>query len=268
MNDLFVRALTGAVYAGLSIGAAWAGREATFVLFLPVCMLAATEFHRLARPADGRPLTSALLAGTAYCALGALALFGYWRPPHAFLVIAVLFVGAMVAGLRQGPQRGVRDTGGVLALLALIALPLSTLTHLAAIGPWALAGFLFMLWANDTGAYLVGSLAGRTRLLPVISPGKTVEGLIGGGLAALGVAWAVSQADTGIATRTWMLSGAGVVVTATVGDLLESAWKRAAGVKDSGTILPGHGGILDRFDGMLLAAPVHWAVLVLGGAPA
>ncbi len=268
MNNLLVRALTGGAYVAITLAAAWAGRTTTYLLFLPVCLLAGAELHGLLRPqASGRGW-SGLMAALAYLALGAYALYGYWRPYHSLLAVAILLTVAFVIALRKGPAQVGRDTGIAVMLVVLVALPLATLTHLAAYGPWSLTGFLLILWANDTGAYLAGSAFGRTKLIPAISPGKTVEGLLGGAIAALAVAWAVSLAATEYPTITWLVTGLVIVAAGTVGDLLESAWKRAAGVKDSGRLLPGHGGILDRFDGMLLAAPLHWLVLVVYGAPA
>lgn len=119
---------------------------------------------------------------------------------------------------------------------------------------WRVMGLVFMIWANDTGAYLVGKPWGKHKIWPAISPGKSWEGLVGGLLAAAGVAawmWGAEHAGVGVVTG----------LLATAGDFTESAWKRARGIKDSGQFLPGHGGVLDRFDGWLYAAPayaVYW----------
>lgn len=117
-----------------------------------------------------------------------------------------------------------------------------------------LMAFLCVIWSNDIGAYLVGKPFGKHKLLPRISPGKSWEGLVGG-LVAAGIVsgWAFG----------WNMCWIGVVlgVAATCGDLVESAWKRSLGIKDSGALLPGHGGVLDRFDGFLFAVPMYAAVL-------
>ena len=267
MKNLAIRAATGTVYVALILGAAWAGRNTTFLLFLPFCLLAAFELHRLVRPDGGSLAWSVILAGIAYAALAAIALYGYWRPTHAFMVIAILCVAALAASLRGEVQQVARSMGITLMLLVFIALPFASLTHLASFGHWPLIGFMLVLWANDTGAYLSGKALGRRKLASHISPGKTLEGVIGGALAALTVAWTVGRLDAEYGLRTWLLAGAAIIITATLGDLMESALKRAAGVKDSGRLLPGHGGMLDRTDGLLLAAPVHWAIMVLSGAP-
>ena len=116
--------------------------------------------------------------------------------------------------------------------------------------PWPILSFLWMIWANDTGAFVVGKPLGKHKLWPAVSPGKSWEGTVGGLLASalvaglsLGLEWA------------WLGGLMGALSTA--GDLTQSAWKRRRNLKDSGSLLPGHGGIMDRFDGFLLAAPVY-----------
>ena len=116
--------------------------------------------------------------------------------------------------------------------------------------PWPILSFLWMIWANDTGAFVVGKPLGKHKLWPAVSPGKSWEGTVGGALASafvaglsLGLEWA------------WLGGLMGALSTA--GDLTQSAWKRRRNMKDSGSLLPGHGGIMDRFDGFLFAAPVY-----------
>ena len=116
--------------------------------------------------------------------------------------------------------------------------------------PWPILGFLWMIWANDTGAYLVGKPFGKRKLWPAVSPGKSWEGTIGGAVASACVAWAVLGVE-------WMWLGGLMGALSTAGDLTQSAWKRRRNMKDSGNLLPGHGGIMDRFDGFFYAAPVY-----------
>lgn len=125
-----------------------------------------------------------------------------------------------------------------------------------------LLGFFILLWSSDTGAYISGRFLGKHKLLERISPKKTWEGLLGGTLLSLGAAWLWSDYNTDLARVEWLFSAGIIVFFGTFGDLFESLLKRQAGVKDSGKLLPGHGGILDRFDSVLLASPAWYAYLL------
>ncbi len=124
-------------------------------------------------------------------------------------------------------------------------------------------GFLFLLWANDSGAYVFGITLGKNRLFERISPKKSWEGFFGGLIIASIAAYIISMYFHSIDTSDWILLSLIIVVFGTMGDLVESMLKRSKDMKDSGSILPGHGGVLDRFDGLLLAAPLVYAYLQL-----
>jgi len=121
--------------------------------------------------------------------------------------------------------------------------------------------FFFFMWASDTGAYFTGRAFGKRKLLERLSPKKTVEGFIGGAITAMLTGIAAWYFIGGIPVWGWMLCGIFLSVSATLGDLVESMFKRQAGIKDSGNIMPGHGGILDRFDSAFLSAPVYFVIL-------
>jgi phosphatidate cytidylyltransferase len=121
--------------------------------------------------------------------------------------------------------------------------------------------FLVLLWANDTGAYLVGRFFGKTKLFERHSPKKTWEGFIGGVLISAGAALIVGHFFDDLLWNQWVSIAILISCFGTLGDLVESMFKRSINVKDSGGILPGHGGLLDRFDGLLLAAPVVYTYL-------
>jgi phosphatidate cytidylyltransferase len=118
------------------------------------------------------------------------------------------------------------------------------------------------IWINDTMAYMVGSFIGKTPL-SVVSPKKTWEGTIGGALLAVLAVVLLGKMLTGLSYQTLIIVSATAAITGTIGDLIESKFKRMAGVKDSGNILPGHGGFFDRFDSLLLAGPSVWLMLTL-----
>lgn len=124
-------------------------------------------------------------------------------------------------------------------------------------------GFFILLWASDTGAYLAGKNFGRTKLFERISPKKTVEGSMGGTLISLGAAYGISFWFDDVTRTDWMIIAVLIVVFGTLGDLFESLLKRNLMIKDSGTLLPGHGGVLDRFDGLFLAVPAVFFYLLL-----
>jgi phosphatidate cytidylyltransferase len=124
-------------------------------------------------------------------------------------------------------------------------------------------GIFILIWVSDTFAYLVGKSIGRTKLYPSISPKKTVEGSLGGLVFALVAAYFMAQYETTLSLNQWFILATVIVVTGGLGDLLESKFKRMAGVKDSGAILPGHGGMLDRLDSLVFAAPFAYLTLNL-----
>jgi phosphatidate cytidylyltransferase len=127
--------------------------------------------------------------------------------------------------------------------------------------PWNVLYLFFFIWASDTGAYFSGRAFGKHKLFERISPNKTIEGFIGGVILSALVGIAAHHFLGGISLISWMSIGAFVSVTSTLGDLFESMLKRQSGIKDSGSILPGHGGILDRFDSTLISAPIYWILL-------
>ncbi|NNE75594.1 MAG: phosphatidate cytidylyltransferase [Pricia sp.] len=122
-------------------------------------------------------------------------------------------------------------------------------------------GIFILIWVNDSFAYIVGSLIGRTKLFPRVSPKKTVEGTLGGLVFALGIAYTMAKYEPILSPLQWMGVAAIIVIAGSLGDLVESKFKRAAGVKDSGAILPGHGGMLDRLDSLIFAAPFAYLML-------
>ncbi len=128
--------------------------------------------------------------------------------------------------------------------------------------PNIVAGMLFLTWANDSFAYIIGSRIGKTPLFPRISPKKTWEGTIGGGLMCMVTAGVISLFFKELNIINWIIVGGIVAVFGTLGDLVESMLKRSVGVKDSGSIMPGHGGFLDRFDAFMFIIPFVYAYLL------
>lgn len=260
-----MRSLTGLVYVGLTVGAALAGPFTSLLLFLPVTVIAAGELHRLHWRADHDAppvLWSRVLAACLYLAV-ALAPLATGRAaglPALAALLPVLLAAALT--LFRGGTAPLHELGAHLLVLLYVALPFGLVPPLVARGWELFLGFMVLLWTSDTGAYVVGRLVGRHPLFPRVSPKKTVEGLLGGLAFTLLAAWVIARFWTALPLTHWLALAVVVTITGTLGDLLESAFKRAAGVKDSGTLLPGHGGLLDRFDGFLLALPATWAYLL------
>jgi phosphatidate cytidylyltransferase len=151
-----------------------------------------------------------------------------------------------------------------------IAVPITLLHEVAYFSPYKfdeyyhyepLMAYFFVLWANDTGAYLVGSKIGKHKLFPRISPKKAWEGTLGGAVLALVVSYLNSLFFPLYAWWLWMSMGAIIVLFGSWGDLVESLFKRSLNIKDSGKLLPGHGGVLDRFDGIFISAPMVYFFL-------
>jgi phosphatidate cytidylyltransferase len=142
----------------------------------------------------------------------------------------------------------------------------SILPHAGIIfSPGIIVGFFILIWANDTGAYLTGISLGRHKLMVRISPKKTWEGFIGGILIASLVAWFLTDWLGVMDKIHWIIISLIVSVAGTYGDLVESMLKRSTGLKDSGTILPGHGGFLDRFDSTIISFPLVYLFISLFG---
>ncbi|MEV6114166.1 phosphatidate cytidylyltransferase [Streptomyces sp. NPDC052109] len=197
----------------------------------------------------------------------AMVVAGYVRGAEgAWVAMALTALAALVWRMTESPEGYLRDvTAGVFAafyvpfLATFVAMMLT-----AQDGPWRVLTFLLLTVVSDTGAYAVGWRFGRHKLAPRISPGKTREGLVGAVLFAMAAGALCMQflIDDG----SWwqgLLLGLAVAASATLGDLGESMIKRDLGIKDMGTLLPGHGGIMDRLDSLLPTAPVVWLLLVV-----
>lgn len=260
---LALRILTALVLAPLFLAGLFLLPPGGFALFLGAfLLLGAWEwaglcgFDAAGRTAGG--LLLAALAGGAWW--GGLQDAVVFVGCGAWLLMAVAVV-RFPAGRRLWERPVVRALAGVVLLLA--AWSGLTLLQGRAGGPWLVLWTMLLVWGADIGAYFAGRAFGRRKLAPAVSPGKTVEGLAGGALAALLLSAAMAAAAGFGSGAIPAVAAASLLVIAAsvVGDLLESLVKRVAGVKDSGTLLPGHGGVLDRIDAVLAAAPVAAALV-------
>jgi len=187
--------------------------------------------------------------------------------PFMLLALVPLAFAVLLMGMAE-PREAAGSLGWASFGLPYLVLPIWSLYELHRLHPRLLLVFLVSVWVNDTAAFLVGSLWGRRRLAPRLSPKKSWEGAIGGFFASGAIGWAGLSwlgADPLAPVLGMLLVSA---VAAQVGDLVESMLKRAAGVKDSGALMPGHGGLLDRLDAIILAAPVFYGLLEATGLAA
>jgi phosphatidate cytidylyltransferase len=193
---------------------------------------------------------------------------GVFRGTDDILIIFVLGIAVLTLATRRPLVESLAAAGISSSALLLVAFPLSfavTLHGVTGIGPKLLLFALVITWAGDTVAYFVGRAVGKHPFAPILSPKKTWEGAVGGFAGSLLVGIAFSK-WIGVPMGQMLAMAAVGNVAGQVGDLLESAYKRSAGVKDSGTLLPGHGGILDRIDALILAIPVVCYYWILFGS--
>ena len=248
MKNFWIRTLSGAVLAVVVLGAvAWC--QWSFGALLALLLVGGMrEFYALAEAQGSRPQRFiGLVAGLLLLALN-----------FAFVSDDIQVLGSAREAFGFG-LNPVANIGTTLLGVIYVALPLSLMCYIPILGsetwdPAPMLFYIFIIWANDVFAYLVGMTLGRHRLFERLSPKKSWEGFFGGivGAVALGLVAARVLDGSYVA---W--GGLALVAAATgvLGDLAESMFKRAAGVKDSGSLIPGHGGVLDRFDAMLLSAP-------------
>lgn len=270
MKNFIVRTIT-AVFFVAAIVTSFLNPRAMTLLFSIVTGMTIWEFATLV---NERPF---ITINRFICTVSGVYLFlamtGYnsgMTPATVFIPYLVSIIYLMVAELYLKAKDPINNWAYTMLSQLYIALPLSLLNVLtyrsngydiqySYLAP--LAVFVF-LWINDAGAYCVGSLIGRHKLFPRVSPGKSWEGSVGGGLLVVAAAvavWYLTTAygvnDLGLTALEWAGLGLVVVVFGTWGDLIESLFKRTLGIKDSGNVLPGHGGMMDRFDSTLMAVP-------------
>ncbi len=260
------RIVTGLIMAIAAIaltgyGPAWG----SYALFQLAAFVLADEFYSIVLGPDAR---RERWVGMGYIA-GVTAV-AWWAPAWAptilllgapILLTTALFSSAPVHVL--GPRSAFLVTGAYY-----LGLPLACLMGITAMtsGPHYLLALFATIFAGDTGAFFAGRFLGKTKLYEKISPNKTREGLVGGALASvLGFFIVIRLFELPIPTTDAALLGLGCGLAGAIGDLVESMFKRSFNVKDSGAKLPGHGGLLDRVDGLLFGAPILWTYLVHTG---
>jgi phosphatidate cytidylyltransferase len=281
MNNFITRTLSAIVYAGVVVASILVQPECFGnhmllfgVVFMIVSTLAIREFHSLVGGSDVKIQSYAMIANSLlFCTLYFL-FYGdmIWRP-LLFAYVAILLL-AMIVHLFREKVNAVESWGNLCAGQLMIALPFALMSGVVLYNKWLMFALFILIWVNDSGAYIVGSLmskrkGGNHKMFPRVSPAKSWEGLIGGfvfdliaGYIFYLVGWTTTMGLTAYPLLDSLLFALVVGVFGTLGDLMESLMKRTIGVKDSGKFMPGHGGVLDRFDSLLLAVPVVYFLFI------
>ena len=271
MNNFIVRTLTGIVFAISIIGSILISHYLFSLLFLVVTIFTMLEFYKLADSGLSIKIQTKLgvFTGSMLFFLSSLSSLGLISTK--FLAIIFLLTGLLfIVEMYRNKTTPFLNISMTLAGIFYIALPFSILNFFYtphfdfSNGNYeVLIGFFLILWVNDSLAYLVGSSIGKHRLFERISPKKSWEGSIGGFAFGLLTAWGISFFFKELDLINWLIIAAIIMIFGTFGDLVESLFKRSLNIKDSGSFLPGHGGLLDRFDAVFLAAPAVFVYLIL-----
>ncbi len=281
MPTILVRSLSGAVYVALVVLSIMGGPLYSGAVFMALALLALVELNRMMGQKYGAtvPLWQSMVAcvlmstitmfltGQEICVGGSMDLREALRDNYIVVgtqAVYLLFVfGCMAAELFRKKEPIVNWMTFILGQIYIV-LPMALLNTISTDGSYQAAVVLavfVVIWVNDTGAYLSGMAFGRHKMFPRVSPKKSWEGLIGGALLATASAMCFAYYTDYLSYLEWAIFAVVVVACGTLGDLMESILKRTVGVKDSGTIMPGHGGILDRIDSVLLASVGAYAYL-------
>jgi len=263
MSNFWKRTLSGIVYVALIVYAVFAPNWVTGLILSVLAALTVYEFHKNTNKLENvnvNPINPAI----ASFALLQIVMWSHRFSQHIYinpLVFAIIYFAfylyTFISEIFKNKTNPINNIAYTFLGQIYIALPFLSLLFIKNIDEIFLLALFVLIWANDTFAYLTGSAFGKHRMYERISPKKSWEGFIGGLIGALAVAFLFSRfTETKLNTAEWFIFAAIVVIFGTLGDLLESLMKRTIGVKDSGNIMPGHGGLLDRFDSLLLAAPV------------
>lgn len=279
MRTFWIRTASAVVYALLFLGTMYSGLllgndllgTILFTAFLLFVTIGGTfEFFRMVKQQGSAPVevlgyvyaVATLLSLTLPSLMGAK--WGFTTTVVSFTLFPCLFGVTAICQLWRNSEQPFREVAYTMVPMFYVALPLALMVAiLGDYGPHVLMMIVALVWINDSGAYIGGSLFGKHKMWPRHSPGKTWEGTLFGIAVTLLLAVFVGPLLSSIAWYHWLAIGLLCSVVDTLGDLVESMLKRSVGVKDSGSIMPGHGGFLDRFDSLLVILPLVFAYITL-----
>lgn len=264
------RAITGAIFVSVMIVGILYHPLSLLILFGIISVLSLWEFYGIVPKTNHTTLRIySVITGTLVYFLSAMYFQNLVEAKYLVLNFPLIFLIAVIELYRK-KERPFGNIAFAIFGVVYISLPFAFLNYLAvynplgiqlAYNPWLVMGFFILIWTNDTGAYLAGRAFGKNKLFERISPKKTWEGAIGGLLFTLVAAFLLNKYSSLLNITHWMIITVIIVVFGNLGDLTESLFKRSVSIKNSGNMLPGHGGLLDRFDAVLIAAPMVFTYL-------
>lgn len=270
-HNFWVRTLSGVVLFILVVGLTKASPYTLLMLLAAICIGGMLEFYKIARLTGAEPLeTYPTILGVLAMLIAFFGRLGQISFAWFLIFIPALFI-LFVVELYRKKKNPFANVAWAIAGLIYIAVPMALLAYIpvqAGTGgvivyrPFMVMSIIFIVWANDVGAYLCGVTMGRHKLFERISPKKSWEGFVGGIICAVGVGMLMSHIQSS-PLMLWGWAGLVIAVAGVFGDLVESMFKRSVGLKDSGNLIPGHGGILDRFDALIFAVPFVFMYFVL-----
>lgn len=279
-SNLTQRIITGLLGSALIIYGLIVSEWAYFAIFFIICFFSLREFYKLSAFDGLLPLkTVGMLTGMVVFCLSFFIERGNVDSKFYFIIFPLMALVYMIKLYKKGEHKPFTNIAFTFLGIFYIGVPISLLNHAVFVptaGSWhstvngynfePILGILLILWATDTGAYFAGTFFGKHKLFERISPKKTWEGFVGGAVLAGIIAFVFSLIlrNNGLhylSTIDWIVITIIIVVGGTFGDLVESLLKRSIEIKDSGTAIPGHGGFLDRFDGLFISAPFVVAYL-------
>ncbi|MCF8301644.1 MAG: phosphatidate cytidylyltransferase [Bacteroidales bacterium] len=269
-NNLVLRTITGIGYVGLVVGSILLSPVAFAMLFFLITLLGLLEFYKMMHHGNVQPQKVwGAIVGLLYYVIITLAVSDLI--PMMWLWTGLLFLFSIfIAELYRKKERPFANIGATILGFLYVVLPFALLNFFFKVPQISdsyqiLLGFFIILWTNDTFAYIIGVTIGKHKFFERLSPKKTWEGSIGGALMGLLAAWVLYNYCDSFTLIQWLTYAVVIIIFGTLGDLSESQLKRSQNCKDSGDLLPGHGGILDRLDSVILASPFAFFYILLIG---
>lgn len=270
MSNFYERLLTSILFVIVLLGSILLSEFASSILFFFIILLSQNEFYSFYKSTEIRPQRKiGMIGGIVFFLANVLTRQLNDDQSSLFLIVPLVFLIFIVELFRQR-SHPLQNIGSTTLGIIYIAVPITLLHEMSYFdgnsfhGNYShqmVFGFFLILWANDTGAYLIGRNWGKHKFFERISPKKTWEGTLGGVFMGILAGFINSTLFDVLNFIDWMVVALLVVVFGSLGDLVESMFKRSLQIKDSGKLLPGHGGVLDRFDGIFIAAPIVYTYL-------